>query len=205
MKLLIPIAVCCILLSCQNKNDKKTAEKKEDNPATETNRYKDLPKDSVVNSSFTTANGEKFLRFEIAFDKPVETVWNTFTAEKEMTNWMAQKIKMDLRTGGTIQTVTPGFPDVTLGVPAYVPNELLIYKVKLNEAFTAKIRSEDKNLQEIIQFHKVGANKSRITATMTGWGKGDAWDKIYTFFEKNNKCAYDVLIKYFQGSPAKWN
>ncbi|KAA9037632.1 hypothetical protein FW778_16185 [Ginsengibacter hankyongi] len=59
-------------------------------------------------------------------------------------------------------------------------------KVKLNDNFPVSTRTEDGNLQEIIQFEDAGNSNTKIISSMVGWGVGTDWDKVYKFFEKGN-------------------
>jgi uncharacterized protein YndB with AHSA1/START domain len=192
MKTLLSFLLVLVSFSCKEHHDTATHENRPDSSLAAT---LDEPiADSVFDRSAVTKDGQKLLRYEIVFNKPLSAVWDAFTVESRIITWMAPKVKLDLRTGGSIQTMTPGFPDVLLNIPTLIPNELLVYKVNLNSAFSSKVQTEGGSLQEIIQFTSLGANKSKITATMTGWGKGDEWNKIYSFFQSNNKMTYKDLI-----------
>ncbi len=157
----------------------------------------------VQNNSFTTSTGEKMLRFELILDTLLKAVWDAFTTEEGIVGWEAAKAKLDLKVGGTLLThydknANPGDKGtIVTNIPTYIPMELFIFKVNLNENFPEKCRNEDKNLQEVVQFTSISKNKTRITSTMIGWGTGEEWDKVYNFFEKGNKWTYEKLVKMF--------
>ncbi|MEP7322333.1 MAG: SRPBCC domain-containing protein [Saprospiraceae bacterium] len=166
--------------------------------------------DSIMNRSFVSENGEKFLRYEMEVDTPIIEVWKTIATEEGMKTWMVPVAKLDLKIGGTVQTnynanaKTSDEGTITLGIINYIPNEMLIYKITLNKVFPEKCRREDKNLQEIIQLIPRGENKTKIISTMVGWGQGKEWDKTYAFFEMGNKWSYQQLIKRFKDGAIKW-
>ncbi len=167
--------------------------------------------DSIINRSFVSPNGERFLRFEMEVDTPITAVWKAIATEEGVKTWMAPVAKFDLKIGGTVQTNY--YPNakigdagtITLGIINYIPNELLIYKITLNDVFPEKCRKEDKNLQEIIQLKPLTGNKTKVISTMVGWGAGKEWDETYTFFEKGNKWSYQQLIKRFKNEAVEWN
>jgi hypothetical protein len=87
---------------------------------------------------------------------------------------------------------------IRLGIPAYLQEEMMIFKVELNNFFTKKAQDEDSNLQEIVQFEAIATGRTKITSSMIGWGKGEDWDKTYEFFAKGNEWTYQELLKIFQ-------
>ncbi len=170
----------------------------------------DVFSDSIMNRSFVSENAEKFLRYEMEVDTPITEVWKAIATEEGVKTWMAPVAKFDLKTGGMVQTnynMNAEIDDketITLGIINYIPNEMLIYKITLNNVFPEKCRKEDKNLQEIIQLKPITKNKTMVISTMVGWGVGKEWDKTYSFFEKGNKWSYQQLIKRFKNGAIAW-
>ncbi len=164
----------------------------------------DISPDSVFNNSFTTAGGEKFLCLSIMVNKSLDDVWNTIATESGLKKWIAPVVSLDLRVGGTIKTnynEAAKIGDdgtITLGIMSYLPEEMLVLKVALNDKFAEKCRQEDKNLQEIIQVKPLGENKTMIISTMAGWGQGREWNETYNFFEKGNKWTFQELLNWFK-------
>ncbi len=115
--------------------------------------------------------------------------------------WAAPLVRLDLRIGGSLQSnynknATIGDPGtISLGIVNYVENEIMTYRVRLNDEFSAQLRSEDGNLQEIIQLLRLRNGGTRLVSTMVGWGKGAEWDKAVAFFAKGNEFSYKELAK----------
>ena len=157
----------------------------------------------IVNSSFTAANGERFLRFEIVVNASIDKTWKMVATEEGIKKWMAPVASLNLAIGGVLKTnynETAKIDDkgtITLGIINYIPSEIITYKITLNELFAEKCRKEDKNLQHIIQLKSSGPGKTRIISTMTGWGQGKEWDDAYSFFEKGNAWTFQKLLKAF--------
>ena len=127
--------------------------------------------DSIMNRSFVSENGEKFLRYEMEVDTPIAEMWEAIATEEGMKTWMVPVARLDLTIGGTVQTnYNPNSKigdegTIPLGIINYIPNEMLIYKVVLNNVFPKKCRDEDKNLQEIIQLKPLANNKTKVIST----------------------------------------
>lgn len=156
--------------------------------------------DSVIDKSFTAANGEKFLRLELVLNKSLEETWKYFATEEGTKVWMAPVVKIDLRIGGMTQTnydSTAKIGDkgtISLPILNYIPNELITYRVELNNAFPKKCRDEDQNLQEVIKLESVNENQTKIISTMVGWGEGKEWNDTYAFFKKGNKWTFEQIL-----------
>jgi len=199
MKRLILLFTTLGLIGC-NQERSTDAPVGDDGKAGSIAKVTDLKSDSVVNTSFTD-NSERFLRFEMVVDKPVKETWKLFSTAEGMKTWAAPVVKMDLRVGGVVQTnydSTAKIGDkgtITLPIANYIPNEMITFKVELNDVFSKKCREEDQNLQEVILLEPVGENQTKIISTMSGWGEGKEWDKTYSFFQEGNKWSYEQLIK----------
>ena len=164
----------------------------------------DISSQGIMNSSFITANGERFLRFEIILDTTIAESWKLIATEEGIKKWMAPVAILDLKIGGMLKTnynETAKIDDkgtITLGIISYIPSEILTYKITLNELFAEKCRKEDKNLQHIIQLKSPSKNKTKITSLMVGWGQGKDWDEAYAFFERGNKWTFQKLLRSFK-------
>lgn len=199
-----------VFCSCQtsSKDDKKLPDK----PSSENKpeAVADIPPDSVVNKSYASRNGERFLRLEVIVPASIDSVWESFSTEEGVKTWMAPVSQLDFRIGGIMRNHMDyrkkiGDPGtLTLRIINYIPKELLVYKVELGKYFAPRLQEEDQYLQEIIQLKPVDKNHTKLTSSMIGWGKGAEWDKTYDFFVMGNKWCYDVMIKRFKNGPIYW-
>jgi hypothetical protein len=159
---------------------------------------------ALKNTSYTNQSGEKVLRLEITLPVNVTTAWKLFTSDEQLKKWIAPLAHIELRSGGYIITNydnTKQLSDsssIKLPITSFIDNELLILKVMLNNNFAKNLRDSDENLQEIIQFKKVGDEQTQIISSMTGWGKGSDWDKTYEFFVRGNEWTYNELLKNYK-------
>ena len=160
----------------------------------------------VENTSYTTASGEKVLRFEMVVPLDKATSWNYFSKDDLLKKWIAPLVHIDLKTGGFILTnydESKSLNDsssIRLNIINYLEGELLTLKVKLNDNFPQSVQNEDGNLQELIQFKDEGSGKTRIISSMIGWGNGADWDKTYNFFVKGNTWTYEQLYNVIQSN-----
>lgn len=99
----------------------------------------------------------------------------------------------------TLRTTSGGAGTISLGIVNYVDNELITFKVNLNDAFSEKLRSEDDRLQEVIQLQRLPNGGTRVVSMMLGWGTGAEWDKAIAFFAKGNEWSYKNLAKCVGG------
>ena len=155
----------------------------------------------VENTSYVNKSNERVLQLSIVVPLEVKEVWNYFSTDSKLSEWIAPIAHIELKNGGYIVTnydKTKTLSDsssIKLGIISYLENELLILKVELNNNFSKKLQDEDQNLQEIIQFVSIGPGKTKIISSMIGWGQGKDWEKTYDFFVKGNEWTYKELLK----------
>jgi uncharacterized protein YndB with AHSA1/START domain len=159
---------------------------------------------TLKNTSYQSQAGEKVLRLEFALPINAAEAWKLFTTDEKLKKWIAPLAHIELKSGGYILTnydKSKSLSDISsikLPITSFIDNELLVLKVILNDNFVKAVRDTDKNLQEVIQFVKVGDKQTKIVSSMIGWGTGPDWDKAYTFFVKGNEWTYKELIKNYK-------
>lgn len=157
----------------------------------------------VANTSYVTQYGERVLQLSIVVPVDIKEAWKLFTTDEGLQKWIAPVAKIDMKIGGSIRTnydKTKKIDDtssIKLDIINYIEYEMLTLKVNLNNSFPPEAKKEDKNLQEIVQFVKLGNDKTQIISTMVGWGQGSQWDKTYDFFLKGNEWTYKEILKLF--------
>ena len=157
----------------------------------------------VDNISYTTKTGEKVLQLSVTLPVNRDKAWKLFTDDDQLIKWIAPVAHIDLKTGGSIITnydsskPLSDSSSIKLGIINYLENEMITFKVELNDHFSKKLQNEDQNLQEVIQLIDLGNGKTKIVSSMIGWGKGADWDKTYDFFVAGNKYTYEEMLKLF--------
>ncbi len=159
---------------------------------------------SVKNTSYTTQNGEKVLKLEAVLPVDLKEAWQLFTTDEKLMKWITPVAHIELKTGGYILTnydkakALTDSTSIRLGIINYLENELLTLKVNLNSSFSPKVKAEDGNLQEIIQFVYISPKETKVISSMVGWGKSEEWEKTYSFFERGNIWTYKEMLKSFK-------
>jgi uncharacterized protein YndB with AHSA1/START domain len=154
-----------------------------------------------------SASGERVLLVEATVAQPPERVWKAFATEEGARCWVAPAVKLDFRTGGSMQSnydakAGVGGPGtIRLGISNVIENELLTYKIKLTDSFSKQLQAEDGNLQEVIRLERQPDGGTRVLAQMLGWGTGPEWDKTYDFFAKGNDWSIKQLVNCLNAAP----
>ena len=145
------------------------------------------------------ASAGRVLRTETLLPVPSDAVWQAFSTEQGLAEWVAPVVAIDLRAGGSLLThydtdAAIGDPGtITTGILNFLEGELITFKVELNENFSEQLQAEDVNLQEIVQIKSEGENLTRVVSSMVGWGSGPEWDAAYDFFVRGNEWTYRQL------------
>jgi Activator of Hsp90 ATPase homolog 1-like protein len=157
----------------------------------------------VRNSSFQMASGDRVLRIESTIPASQEEVWKALTTPDRLNKWIAPVAAIDLHVGGSLSTnydkaATIGAPGtIRMGILNYLEEEMITFRVTLNDRFSAKVRNEDGNLQEIVQIVPLPNGTTKVISSMVGWGVGKDWDDAFHFFAKGNEWTYQQLVKSF--------
>jgi len=164
----------------------------------------------VKNASFKTTGGERVLRLETTVNCSLEQAWELFATTEGMRSWIAPVMKVDMRNGGrweasydkTKKIGDPG--NIINKVLCVVPMEMYVVRVlEVPDNFPLDV---EKTLQgrSVIQFEKVGEDRTRLTLTGTGYGEGSEWDRIYNFGLWGNRQTLVDLHKRIANGPVDW-
>src|SRR5437879_10672067 len=110
-----------------------------------------LPAQDVKNTSYIMSTGDRVLRLESVVPIGRAEAWKLCTSVEGLKKWIAPVVSIDLKVGGQILTNYGNTKSVTdsgtirLPILNLLEPELITLKVILNEHFTRKVRSEDKN------------------------------------------------------------
>jgi len=153
------------------------------------------------------ASGERAVVVKTSLAAPPATIWRFFSTEAGLRCWAAPVVKLDLRSGGSLQTnydksAHIGDPGtISLRILNYFDAEFITYKVKLNDAFPAQLQNHDDNLQEVVRLQRLPDGGTQLVSSMVGWGSGADWDKAVAFFAKGNEWSYRNLVKCAEALP----
>ena len=167
----------------------------------------------VKNISYKTYLGERVLCFSFIVPVNKEKAWKLFTTDSQLIRWIAPAVNtkpVKSKNGSsTSKEDTKKKPPsdssyIKLKIITYLENESLNLKVDLSNDFSKTVQQDADDLMETIQFIDGGDGKTTIISSMTGWGKGEEWDKAYNFFVRGNEWKYNKFLSYFNaGLKAK--
>ncbi|HVN00915.1 MAG TPA: SRPBCC domain-containing protein [Caulobacteraceae bacterium] len=145
----------------------------------------------VVDSSFTTADGQRDLQQSIVIDAPVGVLWKAFADTAEFKRWNSPVASIDLRVGGTLEaSYDPakalGDPDnIKHRIVTFLPERLIVFQnVQAPHALTNADRFQ--RTVTVLQYEPLGPARTRVTLSSTGWGDDPASQAVYAFFQAGN-------------------
>lgn len=158
--------------------------------------WQDFP--GVANTSYREADGRRVLQLSLELPASPPRVYAMFSTGEAFASWATANAWVDFRTGGAMETSYN--PQAKAGDPAnivnrievLVPDRLIVLRnIQAPPNFPGqKLYGETVTA---IQIDAVGAGRSRITITNSGYGEGGDWETIYALFETGNAYTLDAL------------
>lgn len=149
------------------------------------------PSPDVVDTSFTTPDGDRDLQQSIVIAAPVALLWKSFTDPAEFKRWNSPVAAIDMRVGGSLEASYN--PKAAIGDPnnirhrviTFLPEQLIVFQniqaprqLPEAEAFQRTVI--------VVQFEPLGPARTKVTLSCTGWGNDPASDRLYRFFQTDN-------------------
>lgn len=162
---------------------------------------------SVGDSADANTGAERTLVHEAVINAPVADVWRMYTTDEAARKWMAPKITIDLRVGGTMRASY--HPDSNLNDEHTIINRILAYEPERMIA----IRSEQapagfgwmeqfRQTWSVTYFEPIGERRTKLRLVGLGYGEGPEWDELYAFFNQGNQHVLDLLKQQFPAEDA---
>lgn len=149
---------------------------------------------------------DRTLRSEVVVEAPIERVWAAFTTEEGIESWMVPVTSIDLRVGGEWRTSynpSSNLRDadtIVHTILAYEPMRMLATRTTPPESAARLFGGVDfSRLWSVYRFEPIDAGSTRVTVSGMGYGEGEAWDRVYTFFEQNNPVVLQELARHLEG------
>ena len=150
-------------------------------------------------------DGQLFLKQSIILDADLATSWALYTTDEGASRWMAPKVEVDLRPGGSLKsqydaTAQIGDPGtVEVRIVNYVPERLLTLQADLSELqadwLTDEVRAAQHELYNVIMFEALDDGRTRITSWGIGYRDAPGWEKMIGFFTAANEWTLGQLAK----------
>lgn len=146
------------------------------------------------------AMADRSLIQEAVIDAPVAEVWRLFTTDEGVREWMAPRVKVDLRVGGELRTSYNA--DSTLDDEDTIVNRVLSYlpgrmiAIRNVQAPTSLQHGElFKQAWSVVSFDAVDEQRTNVRIAGLNYGEGPQWDVLYDHFDKGNAYLLGVLQK----------
>lgn len=162
--------------------------------------WRDYP--GVTNTSYVEPSGAKAVQLSAIVDATPQEAFDAFATEDGFKAWAVPFTKIDLRTGGQIESsydpaAVAGAPENIINrIDAFIPGRLLvIHNVQAPSALPG--REAFAKTVTIIEFKPVAEGKTEITVTNAGYGDTPEDTAAYGHFEWGNAYTLDALAKHF--------
>ena len=161
----------------------------------------------VTDSSFVTADGARNLRQSVVIAAPVARLWRAFVDPVEFRRWNAPVVAIDLRVGGTLEaaydTSKPlGDPDnIKNRIITFIPERLLVLQ---NVQAPHDLPHADlfQRTVTVVEYEPLGADRTRVTISCTGWATDPDSGRLYAFFERDDAMLLEKMKAIYEAAPA---
>ena len=164
----------------------------------------------VSDCSRQDADGGRALCHELIVAAPADDVWRLFASTEGLQSWVAPLAIMDLRVGGAWETsYRPGArvgdaANIRNRVLSFLPERMLSIAVdRAPEGFPEADLVRD--LWTVIEFEAVDAAQTRVRVSMLGYGEGEGYDVLYSFFSQGNAMTLQMLQRRVVTGPTDWD
>ena len=148
------------------------------------------------------------IRVSGTFDVSPEAAWATWTTVEGLQSFLAPRAEVDLRVDGTFSALFfPGNPPGERGaegmrIVALEPPDRLLITWDSPVEF-GPIR-EQRALVEV-RVEPVGEESTRISLRHFGWGDGEGWSDVRTYFVGAWRIVFDRLQRSYAEGPIDWS
>ena len=152
----------------------------------------------VKDTSTVDAADSRIIQLSIVLAASPKQVWDAFADAATVRRWSAPLVAIDLRQGGSLEesysaTAKLGDPqNIRHQIIAYVPGQTLVFR-NTNAPTGLPGHEVYGHVVAILQVDDLGAGKTRLTLSQTGFDKTPAFDSLYRFFHEENAALMETL------------
>jgi uncharacterized protein YndB with AHSA1/START domain len=151
---------------------------------------------------------EKIVNLFIRINAPLDSVWSRWSSEKGIRKFFAPACNYELKTFGKLDILFA--PQAPAGQRGAEDNLILAVEEKKMVSFTWDAPPQYPEIRKqrtlvTVRFYPTTVNQTLVTLSQTGWGQGENWETVRTYF--NNAWAGFVLpnLKYsLEVGPINW-
>ena len=164
----------------------------------------------VKNVSFKTDEGDRIMRLETVLECSLDKAWELFATSEGVGSWMAPVVEIDFSNGGRWELSYD--KSKKIGDSGNIINEIICIVPK--EMYVLRVRQVPDGFpfdaekiyaaRSVVQFEKVGKDRTKLILTGAGYGAGPEWDRLYNFFVRANSYTFVQLHKRIENGPVDW-
>jgi uncharacterized protein YndB with AHSA1/START domain len=153
---------------------------------------------------------ERKIQYETVVNANVEEVWRAWTVEEGVRSFFAPQAHIDLRIGGVYELTfnsdeNPGLRGSEgCTILSFLPHDMLSFTWNAPPEFP-DIRALGCATWVVIQLYALPENLTRVRLSHLGWGEGDAWEAVYSYFTRAWKIVLDRLVVRYTSGPIEWD
>jgi len=163
---------------------------------------------AVWNGMVTAATGERVIHAEVIVDAPIEQVWKAWTTEAGVKSFFAPGCKIDTCVDGAYEIYF--LPDAPAGSRGGDGNRIMVLEPPRYLAFTWNAPphmpwARSQRTQVMIFLTSTRDSKTLVELIHGGWGRSEAWDNVYAYFDKAWKSIVLPNLQHsFRIGPIDW-
>lgn len=149
-----------------------------------------------------TTQGDTLIH-ETVINAPLTDVWNAFTQEQYITQWMVPSADVDFRIGGTLRTNYE--PDGVIGDEDTIEHTILAFEHERMLAMQVTqcpagfpFQEEVKNMWSVMYFDPITPDRTHLRIAGVGYGTGGNWDRMRAFFKRGNEWELQQLKRFLE-------
>ncbi|MHC4695620.1 MAG: SRPBCC family protein [Planctomycetota bacterium] len=150
----------------------------------------------------------RIIRKEVIVSASLAEVWNAWTTTEGVTSFGPPKADVELRVGGRYEWYfLPDAPEGSRGaegctVLSYLPMRMLSFSWNAPPAIPT-LRDAGERTHVVVEFEQAPDKQVKLTLWQLGFGKGEAWDEYYAYFDRAWGIVLDNLKKHFDSRTTR--
>lgn len=164
----------------------------------------------VVRFQIDVTDGGHTLIHEVDVDAPIAAVWKAISTPEGWRTWAVPAARLVGGDPNLLETsydpsAEPGGPaTIRQSIVARIPGRMLAFRtVKAPEGFPdfdtySKVVS-------VFELEALAPERTRVRLTGSSYPNTEAGHRLFTFFQRGNRSALDMLRRRFAEGPADWS
>jgi uncharacterized protein YndB with AHSA1/START domain len=165
-----------------------------------------MPNNQLSNR-FVSDPSDKILHKEVIVSATIDQVWHAWTTSEGARTFFSESANIELRPGGPYEILfvmenpagQRGSEDCR--VLSFLPRKMLTFEWNAPPEF-GPLRGQHTLM--VILFSEYKSGEVTVSLYQHGWGRGEAWDKLYDYFDRAWGYVLKNLQQRFIDGPIDW-